>query len=427
MRIGIDCRTILNVAGGERAGVGHYTYYLVKNLLLVDKKNEYTLFFDSRFKDIKEFQKYSRVTIKFFPHYQYKKYLPIIYSQVIASLVLNRANLDIYHSPANIVPLYYHKKSIVTFHDLGIYKYPELFPKKLLNHQSFAKRILVPSSLKKTAKIIAVSKNTKKDIIEEFKITEEKIEVIYEGVLDSGEICANINNFDNLAKKYGINNKFILFIGTIEPRKNIINLIKAFRSLRLVYNSPIGDYQLIIAGNHGWNDQPIYKAISDANASILGIKEKRMAIEKRHNLDQKLKIRQEDLPERRCGRERRQNQPIKYIGYVSHDEKTALLCKAKCFVFPSFYEGFGLPVLEAMNLGVPVITSNVSSLPEITGSNGAILIDPNKESEISEALQRIVTDKVLCESLITEGRQRSNYFNWKKCAKETLAVYNSIN
>ncbi|MEK7072702.1 MAG: glycosyltransferase family 1 protein, partial [Patescibacteria group bacterium] len=316
------------------------------------------------------------------------------------------------------------RKSVVTLHDLGIYKYPQFFPKKFFNHQLFSKKILVPSSLKKTAKIIAVSKNTKKDIIEEFKIPEEKIEVIYEGVLDNKEICANINSFNDVAQKYGINDQFILFIGTIEPRKNITNLIKAFRSLRLVYNSPIGDYQLIIAGNQGWNDQLIYKAVSDANASILGIKEKRTAVERRHNLDQRLKT--ADFLKRRSGQERRQNQPIKYIGYVSHDEKTALLCKTKCFVFPSFYEGFGLPVLEAMNLGVPVITSNVSSLPEITGSEGAVLIDPNKESEIVEALQRVVTDKALGDSLITEGRQRSNYFNWKKCAKETLAVYNSL-
>ncbi len=419
MRIGIDCRTILNISNGERAGVGHYTYFLVKNLLLEDKKNEYVLFFDNRFKGVEEFKKYSNVTIKFFPFYNFKKFLPFVYSHILISIFLSKANLDIYHSPANIIPLYYNKKSIVTIHDLGIYKYPEFFPRKFLYRQSFSKKILVPNSLKKSTIIIAVSKSTKKDIIQEFKVSEEKIEIVYEGVLDNSDVCQNINDFEALKKKYGINDKYILFLGTIEPRKNIINLIKAFRSLRLVYNSPISDYQLIIAGNRGWSDQPIYKSISDANASILGIKEKRTGLERRnnHNLS-KL--------EKRLGTERRKNQPIKYVGYVSNDEKMALLCKTTCFVFPSFYEGFGLPVLEAMSLQIPVITSDISSLPEITGTDAAILIDPKKDSEISEAIQKIITDKDFAKELARAGQLRSDYFSWKKCAKETIAIYNSI-
>src|SRR3989344_1009011 len=172
MRIGIDCRTILNVLGGERAGVGHYTYYLVKNLLTLDKKNDYVLFFDNRFKDAQEFQKYKNVKIKFFPFYQYKKYLPIAYSQMLIGAVLNRENLDLFHSPANTLPLYYQKKTVVTVHDLGIYKFPEFFPKKFLTRQTLATKILVPRSLLKASKIIAVSKNTKKDIIEEFGLPE---------------------------------------------------------------------------------------------------------------------------------------------------------------------------------------------------------------------------------------------------------------
>src|SRR3989338_7974526 len=112
MRIGIDCRTILNVSGGERAGVGHYTYYLVKNLLAIDKKNNYVLFFDNRFKEVEEFKKYKNVSVKFFPFYQYKKYLPIVYSKMLITGVLNHENLDLFHSPANTLPLYYQKKSV---------------------------------------------------------------------------------------------------------------------------------------------------------------------------------------------------------------------------------------------------------------------------------------------------------------------------
>jgi len=423
MKIGIDCRTILNPHGGEQAGVGHYTYYLVKNLLEIDRENEYVLFFDSRFKNIAEFQKYKNVTIRFFPFYQYKKYLPITYSHMLISAVLNREKLDVFHSPANIIPLSYSKPSVVTVHDLGIYKFPDFFPKKFLSNQAFATKVLVPRSLIKVKKIIAVSKNTKKDIIEEFGINEEKIEVVYEGVLNNRDICADAKNFDDLKKKYGISKKFMLFLGTIEPRKNIISLIKAFRNSRLVYDSPLKDYQLIIAGGHGWKDQLIYETISNANASILGIKERRSGKERRGGLDKRVKSKIQKQGERRKGIERRNDQPIKYIGYVSHGEKMSLLCNTECFLFPSLYEGFGLPVLEAMSVGAPVITSNLSSLPEVAGSDGAILINPNKESEIADAIQQIATDEGLRESLIIKGHKRSKYFSWKKCAKETLEVY----
>lgn len=420
MKIGIDCRTILNVSKGERAGVGHYTYFLVKNVITSDKKNEYILFFDDRFKDdIDEFTKYSNVTIKFFPFYGYKKYLPIIYSQLFVSYILNRENLDIYHSPANIIPFFYNKKSVVTVHDLGIYKYPNFFPKKTLNRQWFPKKILVPNSLKKAKAIIAVSKNTKKDIIEIFNIPEEKIEVIYEAVSENRDSCNTVGDFKVIADKYGIDGKFVLFLGTIEPRKNIINIIKAFRNLRLSYESSLVGYQLIIAGNHGWYDQPVYQAISDANASILGMKNKRTGIERRNQI---VSVKNE----RRSGKGRRKKQPIKYIGYVTHEEKIALLCNSECFVFPSFYEGFGLPVLEAMSLGVPVITSNLSSLPEITGEDGALLVDPNKDSEISESINRLITNSDLRERIIKSGLERADHFHWKKCARETIAVYNSV-
>ena len=297
---------------------------------------------------------------------------------------------------------------------------------KFLTRQTLATKILVPRSLLKAKKIIAVSKNTKKDIIEEFSLPEEKIEVVYEGVLDNRETCANIANWESVFKKYGISGKFILFLGTIEPRKNIISLIKAFRNARLVYDSPLKDYQLIIAGNKGWNDQPIYQAISDANASLLGLKEKRTSLERRSGQITNWKNKKRSIIKKRSHQERRKNQPVKYIGYVSHDEKSVLLCKTACFIFPSLYEGFGLPVLEAMSFGVPVITSNVSSLPEVTGSIGAILVDPTKEVEIAEALQQVMTDEGLRESLKIAGQNQAKNFSWRQCARDTLKVYNSI-
>jgi glycosyltransferase involved in cell wall biosynthesis len=426
MKIGIDCRTILNPSGGEQAGVAHYTYYLVKNLIDIDSENQYVLFFDKRFKDISEFSKYKNVIVKYFPNHRWKKYLPFIYSQVLILKTINRENLDIFHSPANTLPLGYKKKSVITVHDLGIYKFPDFFPRNRFSGQAYATRVLVPKSISRAEKIIAVSKNTKKDIVEEFGTDEEKIEVVYEGVLTKKEICHDISSLDEIKKHHGIAGKFILFLGTIEPRKNIVMLVKAFRSASLIYDSPLRDYQLIIAGARGWHDAPVYQVISDANASILGISEKRSGSERRSGLDIRPKPKKAQQGERRVASGRRVTQPIKYIGYASHADKMALLCNTSCFVFPSLYEGFGLPVLEAMSLGAPVITSNISSLPEVTGSDGAILVDPSKESEIADAIVKIISDDGLRESLVISGHKRSKYFSWRKCAKETLEVYKSI-
>ncbi|HNW09146.1 MAG TPA: glycosyltransferase family 1 protein [bacterium] len=426
MKIGIDCRTILNPGAGEQAGVGHYTYYLVKSLLALNQDNIYVLFFDDRFKNKKEFSAYNNVIIRTFPFYQYKKYLPVTYSQMLVSALLGREKLDVFHSPANTLPLPYDGKSVVTVHDLAIYKYPEFFPGKFLNRQIFSTRVLVPRSLQKADRIIAVSKNTKTDIIEEFSVPEDKISVVYEGVISHGKSCPNQADFAEVKKRYGISDNYFLFLGTIEPRKNIISLIKAFRNLKLIYDSPAKDYQLIIAGAKGWKDQPVYEAIADANASILGIKRRRSGLERRRGFDVRTDSQKKKMGERRSLDDRRKQDPIKYIGYVPHADKLALLCRAVCFVFPTLYEGFGLPVLEAMSIGTPVITSNLSSLPEIVGSKSGLLIDPTKEAELIDAMQHILTDEGLRESLSISGHERAQEFNWNDCAQKTLEVYQSL-
>lgn len=422
MRIGIDCRTILNPVSGERAGVGYYTYYLVKNLLSLDKANEYVLFFDSRFKNTGEFEQ-DNVKIRFFPFYQYKQYLPITYSQMLVSAVLAKENLDLFHAPANTIPLFYNGRSVVTVHDLAIYKYPNLFPKVFLNRQLFSTKILVPRSAAKAEKVIAVSKNTKRDVVEQLNVAEDKVEVVYEGVISHGKSCPHQADINEVKKKYGIKDKYFMFLGTIEPRKNILGLIKAFRNLSLAYDSPIKDYQLVIAGGIGWNDKNIYEAIVDANASILGKTEQRFGKERRSGFDSRTPEQRKEQGERRCSGERRLGMPVKHIGYVSQAEKISLMNNTACFIFPSLYEGFGLPVLEAMSLGAPIITSKTSSLPEVTGDKAAVLIDPYQESEMIEAMTQIVTDQGLRESLSINGQERAKFFDWKTCAEETLRIY----
>jgi glycosyltransferase involved in cell wall biosynthesis len=426
MRIGIDCRAIQNRGRGEQSGIGYYTYHLVKNLLEIDRENKYILFFDKQFHQAKEFKELG-AEVRSFPFYQYREYLPVAYSQMLVSAFLDREKLDIYHSTAYVIPMFYNKPSVVTVHDLAVYKYPEFFPKTFLSRQVFSTKVLTPQSLNKAKKIIAISSNTKKDIIEEFEIPEERIEVVYEGVINHDhEDYHDPFEFKSLRNKYGLSDKYLMFLGTVEQRKNLVGLINAFRDLRMIPDSPIQDYQLIIAGMDGWNSEEVYKAISEANASLARLDARRSGKERRSGRDTRSAKKIESQGERRSGIDRRQVGPIKHIGYVPHDDKFPLIANAACFIFPSLYEGFGLPVLEAMSIGTPVITSKAGSLPEVTGDHGALLVDPLKENEMIDAIIQIVTDVGLKEELTLVGRERSKEFTWQKCAKETLAIYKSL-
>lgn len=373
MRIGIDCRTLLSPLVGEKAGVGHYTYYLVKYLLKADQHNQYVLFFDHRAPSVQEFKR-QNVKIVHLPFSEFKRYLPFAYSHVFVSQVLNRAKLDLFHAPANVVPLQYTRPSVVTVHDLAIYQHPEWFP----NQQDFSIKVLVPKSLNKAKQIIAVSQSTANDIHRQFGIARKKINVVYEGYEPAklpSKLAAR-----QILKKFHLSEDFFLYIGTLEPRKNIAGLIAAFDTLVSRHPRRFKDVQLVLAGAKGFHFEDNYEAIQTVKAGS-----------------------------------------VRYLGYVTPKEKLALLALTKAFVFPSLYEGFGLPVLEAMACGTPVITSRVSSLPEVVGQ-AALLINPNKPPTLMKAI-----DQCLKQSTRTRygrlGKQQAKQFTWQRCAEQTLAVY----
>ncbi len=375
MRIGIDCRTILNPGLGEYAGIGHYTYFLVKHLLKIDKKNEYVLFFDYRMLDTEEFQR-KNVRIYHFPFSQYKRFLPFTYSHMLIAAILLKERLDVFHAPANVVPLTYPKKSVITIHDLAIYKNPEWFPGQIVST-----KLLVPQSLKKANHVIAVSESTKADLKEIFGVPAKKISVVHEA-----PFVTPINVKDrnvNVVKKFKLDQPFCLYVGTIEPRKNLENLIRAFTMVR--DRLPLQHMQLILAGHRGYKHEAVLDLIRT---------------------------------ERPAG-------AVRHIGYITHNEKIALLRKAACFVFPSYYEGFGLPVLEAMKMGVPVVTSNSSSLPEI-GGRAALYVDPNSPKAIARAVARVLTNEPLRTAMVQRGYEQAKTFTWEKAAQETLAVYEKL-
>ena len=368
---------MLSPSRGEKAGIGHYNYFLVKNLMKIDKRNQYVLFFDYRIKDTREF-KQKNFEIKYFPFSQYKKFLPFSYSHLLIAAELSKKKLDVLHSPANVIPLNYRKPTVVTIHDLAIYKESKWFP----SGQKFATRFLVPKSLKKASHIITVSQATKKDVIRLFKIPASKISVVHESVMME-KLPTRTKNISAL-KRYNISDKYILFIGTLEPRKNLLRLIEAYNKL-IKQNPKYSSYTLVLAGMRGWKSKNIFRLIN------------------------KLKL----------------HQNVRFLDYVPHNFKIDLMEKATCFVFPSFYEGFCLPVLEAMSIGCPVITSKTSSLPEVCGQ-AVEYINPNRSENITKALKKVLGSKRIRESMKKKGLLQSKKFSWDKMAKETLAVYRKV-
>lgn len=382
MRIGIDARAILNPEKVAPTGVANYVWQLVKNLLEIDKENQYILFFDFkvRDKDVKRFTQ-PNVKIKFFPFSDYKKYMPAAYSEILGMATFAREKMDVLHttSPMYRVPATYRGKIVTTFYDFAPYRVPELFPRlsnaKLKTLYSFA--------AKKSDRIIAVSESTKKDAQEFLGYPADKITTIYNGIdkrfFEDGEYSG-----DNLKKEHVILGKYILFLGTLEPRKNLSRVLDAFAIFKKNYQGNFG-YQLIVTGKKGWLTEEYFQQVKD------------------------LEI-EED---------------VVFTGYVGGDELKPLYANAEFFVMPSLYEGFGQTIVEAMACGAPCLVSKISSIPEIAG-DAAYFVDPNDTEGIAKGMAELSSNKDLREKLSAAGREQAKKFSWEKCARETLEVYKNV-
>jgi glycosyltransferase involved in cell wall biosynthesis len=270
--------------------------------------------------------------------------------------------LDVLFVPAHTLPVIRRPglKTVVTVHDLGSEYLPQMHQLK----QRIYLRFMQKFQLKSATKIIAVSKATKQDLVERVGIDPNKIEVIYEGYDKDLFKTTKADAFANSLKPY------YLFVGTIQPRKNLERLIKAF--------SKMNNNSLVIVGQAGWMSEKIYHLPKE-----LGI---------------------EDM--------------VKFLGYVPDDKLPALYSGAIALVFPSLFEGFGLPILEAQTCGCPVITSNISSMPEVAGK-GAILVNPYSVDDIVKGMERVKREGER-EKLIKAGFENIKRFSWEKCAEETL-------
>ena len=382
MIIGIDIRML---ARGMKTGVEEYTTNLLANMLSLDQNIRYKLFYNG----------YQKIKLDYdwlkFPNVELRQYrIPnrfldaSLYFFDYPKIDKLLKEVDVFFSPHIFLSSVSKKcKSVMTFHDLSFEKYPEFYSASK-NYWHFSMN--PKKQARKTDKIIAVSESTKNDLVGLYNINPEKIKVIYSGINPVSSIQYPVSSISKIKKKYNLPEKYILYLGTLEPRKNIIGLIKAFEIFKTKLKSrgrhsgmsPSG-FKLVIAGSKGWLYRDIFKTVK--------------------------------------------NSPVKndiiFTGFIDDEDKSILYSQAELFVYPSFYEGFGFPPLEAMACGTPVITSNFSSLPEAVG-DAAIMINPYNLDELYRAMEMVLNDDKLKNTLIKKGFEQTKKFSWQKCARETL-------
>jgi glycosyltransferase involved in cell wall biosynthesis len=379
MNIGVDIRPLMVK---NKTGIGEYTLELLSAIFEEDKNNEYYLFSNSLKKLKKNLQIWRQPNV----HYIHSPYPNKLLNFAFAFRFIDIGKLlpikiDCWYSPnMNFLSLGKIPKYILTIHDISFEIFPEFYTFK----QRMWHKIINPKKQCQLANTIIVpSENTKRDIIEYYKIDKNKIKVIYPGLsakLDLSENELKLQK-NTVQKKYDLPSNFILFLGSIEPRKNILSIIQAFEKLP---NQLTEKYHLIITGGSGWKNKKIYHIAEQSKL----------------------------------------HKHIKFLGFINDADKLALLSLSKLFVFPSFYEGFGFPIIEAMKMGVPVITSNRSSLPEISDNN-ALLINPNNISNISNSIKILLENSDLYNEYKKRGLGKASDYVWKNSANAHLTIFNN--
>jgi len=363
----------------NRVGSGQYAFEVIRNLEKIDSENEYTILLPNKplddlpkprknwkYKILKPGRLWTRVTLP-------------------AVLYLTRNRPDVFFSPTHYIPRFSPAPVVCSIFDLSFLHFSEMFTKKdlwqLKNWTKF--------SIENADKILAISEFTKKDIVKNYGISNGIITVTHLGYDD--EIFKPVHDkskIEGILSKYKVEEPYIIYIGTIQPKKNLVRLMEAFSRIDYTGGEPM---QLVIVGKttekgrKGWMYDDILKS-----PKLLGIEDR-----------------------------------VVFTGFVPTEDLPALLSSAKVFVLPSLWEGFGIPVLEAMACGAPVVISNISSLPEVAGEAG-ILIDPYSVESISESLMSLLKDEKLRQKKVQLGLKRIKDFSWEDCARKTLKVFKSI-
>jgi len=355
MKIAIDTQTTL----GQKTGFGFYVKNLVENLKKVDPNDDYVLISPDSTRDFSAPQRW------WWDQFSFPK-------------AARKAKVEILHQPCFSAPIFYRGKLIITVHDLISMHFPENLP--FFSRMFYSK--WMPFTYKRADKIIAISEDTKKDIIKRLGIASKKIQVIHSAVSADFKPIKDRNILEEVKLKYRTGKQFILDVGTLEPRKNLPFLVRAFNLAIKEHNIP---HNLVLSGKKGWYYEGLFKLVKELKLS---------------------------------------NRVI-FAGYVPEGDLPALYSAADLFAYPSMYEGFGFPPLEAMACGTPVVCSNTSSMPEVVGGAG-IALSPENEEKWAEEIVKILYDKELQKALSKAGLQQAKKFSWEKTAKETIEVYKEV-
>jgi len=377
MRIGIDISRTIE----ESTGVGYYAKHLVSGLAKVDPDNDYLLygiFYDCHPRGWKNasippssnFRLHQRESPSWLVRRQW-----INFGHYKEKLL---GGIDLLHSTAYTLPPVSDTNMIVTIHDLSCFVLPQFHTSE--NCQFVTRNVHHAS--RRARFIIADSESTKREVKRFLHVPDEKIEVIYLAAAESFYREALPSSITKVKKTYRITKPYFLAVGSLEPRKNLSRALIAFKAL--IETGKV-DYQFVIAGGKGWKNESFDTAL------------------KRLNIDDRLVV----------------------TGYVAEEDLLPLYQGADVFLYPSLYEGFGLPVLEAMASGVPVVTSNTSSLPEVAG-DAALLVKPMEVFDIYEAMEALATRPDLREECRRKGFKRSRIFTWEETARKTLTLYQKV-
>jgi glycosyltransferase involved in cell wall biosynthesis len=366
MRVAIDTRKIHDF------GIGTYIRNLLRQLARIDRDTEYVLLcrepdmgiaaqLGPNFRSVREPS----------PNYSFRE-------QIHVPWILRRERPDVYHAPHYVLPAAVRCRSVVTIHDCIHLMFPQYLP----NRAAYAyARASMWAAARRSHRILTVSEASKRDILDLFNVTPDKIVVVYNAIDEHFSATPSAEHVARVRERYQLDHKFVLYVGNIKPHKNLVRLIEAFSQLRRTHD----DLKLLIIGDEISKLPALRRAVH------------------------RLKL----------------HKHVRFLGYLKDDTLTVLYRLASVFVFPSLYEGFGLPALEAMASGTPVVTSNVSSLPEVTGG-AAVLVDPYDVDSIGNGMRRVLDDPAFADELRIRGLARAREFSWERSVAKTRRVYREV-
>ena len=370
MRIAIDAHSVGTKLGGNES----YAVNLIEALAEIDRVNEYTLYittsgarerFQNRWPNFKV-----RSTL---PH------TPLIRIPLTLSAELRKHPVDVLHVQFTAPP-FCPCPVVVSIHDLSFEHLPQTFNRRSRTQL----RLTVRHSAKRAARILSLSEHTRRDIIETYNVNADRVAAIPLAAPHHFSPVDDNRELQRVRHTYGIDGEYILSVGSIQPRKNLARLIKAYASLR--GNGSVDKLpKLVLAGKCAWLYDETLRTLDDT-----GLRD-----------------------------------TVVLTGYVPDADLPALYSGAVCFVYPSYFEGFGLPPLEAMKCGAPVIVGNRTSLPEVV-DDAALLVDPFDTEAIAAALKQLIEDSELRKELSLRGRKRATLFDWRETARRTLSIYEQV-